>query len=90
MKRWSLGALIVAGGLTLAGPALADVEVTLEELPEPARQTVVREVKGGTIVEIERDEEHGQTVYEVEFIESSIKYEIDVAPDGTLLRRHRD
>ena len=90
MKRWILGSLIIAGCSTLAGTALADVDVTLEELPEPVRQTVVREAKGGEILEIERDDEHGQTVYEVEFIESAIKYEIDVSPDGSLLRRHRD
>lgn len=88
--RWTLGTLILAGGLALVEPAYADVEIALEELPEPARQTVVREVKGGQILEIERDEDHGRTVYEVEFLEDQIKYEIDVAPDGTLLRRHRD
>ena len=90
MKRSMLGAMVVAAGLALAGTALADVEITLEELPEPVRQTVMREVKAGTISEIERDDDHGTTVYEAEFIENSIKYEIDVAPDGTLLRRHRD
>jgi len=90
MKRWMLATWTAAVCSTLAATALADVEVAVEELPEAARHTVVREVKGGQILEIERDDEHGQTVYEVEFVESSIKYEIDVAPDGGLLRRHRD
>lgn len=71
--------------------ALADVDVTLEELPEPVRRTALREVKDGTITDIERDTEKGVIVYEVEFIEKGgAKYELDIAADGTLLRRHRD
>ena len=87
-RTWA--AWIVGGCLALSGTALADVELTLEELPEPVRQTVVREVKNGTITEIERDDDKSGTVYEVEFREDAVKYEIDVAPDGALLRRHRD
>jgi uncharacterized membrane protein YkoI len=85
-------ALVLSGWMLLvvAGDAAADYALSIEELPEPARQTVVREVKGGTILEIERDDDHGATVYEVEFVENQIKYEIDVAPDGALIRRHRD
>ena len=79
MKRFGLGAWVLSVCLLASPPVFADVEVTLEQLPEPVRKTVVREVKGGTMI-----------VYEVEFIDDAIKYEIDVAPDGTLLRRHRD
>jgi hypothetical protein len=70
--------------------ALADVDMSLDELPEAVRQTALREVKGGTITDIEREIERGATVYEVEFIDQNIKYELDIAADGTLLRRHRD
>lgn len=90
MKRCVSSLVLALGSSFVALTALADTEVTLEELPAPVRQTVEREVKSGTILEIEREDEHGTVVYEVEFIEASIKYEIDVSPDGALLRRHRD
>jgi uncharacterized membrane protein YkoI len=68
-----------------------DEDLTLEELPEPVRQTALREVKDGTITDIERDTERGVTVYEVEFMEKDgKKLELDIGADGTLLRRHRD
>jgi len=72
--------------------ALADDEdLTLEELPEPVRQTALREAKDGTITDIERDTEGGVTVYEVELREKDgKKFELDISADGTLLRRHRD
>lgn len=86
--------IIVIGMLMAAaaapGLAAADDEITFEELPEPVRKTVEVEVKDSQIVEIEREIERGETVYEVEFIQDGIKYELDIAPDGTLLRRHRD
>ena len=75
---------------TTAGSAAADRDLTLEELPEPVRQTAIREVKHGTILEIEEDHDKGELVYEVEFVLDAVKYELDIAPDGTLLHRHRD
>ena len=86
-KLQALVLIVLAG---MSGSASADVDLTLEQLPEPVRQTTVREVKTGRIVEIEQDDEDGSTVYEVEFILDDVKYELDIAPDGTLLRRHRD
>ncbi len=90
MHRKTLFAGIASFCLLLAGSAFADVNMTLEELPEAVRQTVVREVKGGTIHEIERDDHRGVIEYEIEFTVDAVKYEIDVAADGALLRRHRD
>ena len=86
-------ALLMATAAFPSSPALADDDdddVSLEELPPAARETVVREVQGGEILEIERDIERGAVVYEVEFRLDAVKYELDVAEDGTLLRRHRD
>jgi len=71
--------------------ALADVDMTLEELPEPVRQTALREVKDGSITDIERETEKGVEVFEVEYVaKDGQKFELDIGADGTLLRRHRD
>jgi hypothetical protein len=90
MGRLTYQALVSLALASISSSALADIELTLEQLPEPVRQTAVREVKTGQIVEIEQDDEDGSTVYEVEFVLDAVKYELDIAPDGTLLRRHRD
>jgi uncharacterized membrane protein YkoI len=90
MSKRNLRALVTALVVSFSGTALADVELTFEELPEPVQKTAVAEVKAGKIVEIERDLENGATVYEIEFVLDGIKYELDIAPDGTLMRRHRD
>jgi len=82
-----LGALLLSLSSTTA---LADEELGFDELPAPVQETVAREVRGGHILEIEREEDDGVIVYEVEFALDGVKYELDVAPDGTLLRRHRD
>jgi uncharacterized membrane protein YkoI len=84
---------MLAFGLTVApGVANADDDDTLKrtDLPAPVRTTVQREVKQGTITDIEKDQENGNVVYEVEFTDGGKNWEIDVAPDGKLLQRHVD
>lgn len=92
MARATRIAGLLIGLSWLPATALAsDDDLTLEQLPEPVRQTALREVKDGTITDIEHDIERGVTVYEVEFIEKDgKKLELDIGADGTLLRRHRD
>lgn len=90
MSRAKIITTLIASLSLLPAVALADEDIPLEQLPEPVRQTALRELKGGTITDIERELERGATIYEVEFIDQGIKYELDIAEDGTLLRRHRD
>ena len=90
MPNWKMHVLALSLLASTAGVASADRDLTLEELPEPVRQTALREVKHGTILEIEEDRDKGELVYEVEFVLDAVKYELDIAPDGTLLHRHRD
>lgn len=89
----TLGTGLLALGLTVA-PGVAhaddDEDLKLTELPAPVRTTVQREVKQGAITDIEKDQENGNVVYEVEFTDAGKNWEIDVAPDGKLLQRHVD
>jgi hypothetical protein len=80
-------ALLVA----LPGVALADDDdVTLNQLPPPVKATVQREIKGGQILDLERDTKQGKVVFEVEFVEGGKNWEIHVAEDGKLLNRRPD
>ena len=84
---------MLALGLTVA-PRVANADddetMKLADLPAPVRTTVQREVKQGTITDIEKDQENGNVVYEVEFTDAGKNWEIDIAPDGKLLQRHVD
>jgi hypothetical protein len=70
--------------------AAAGSDVKFEELPAAVQTTVKREVKTGKITDIEKDTDQGKLLYEIEFDVAGKSWEIDVAPDGTLIRRHED
>jgi uncharacterized membrane protein YkoI len=85
MTRIVIATLLSLG---LATSVSADANVTLEQLPEPVRQTVLKEVKTGQITDLERDDrKDGSVVYEVEFLFEKVEYELDVAPDGKVLKK---
>ena len=78
-------AILLSTGLCLAGQ-----DLPIDQLPAPVRATVERETKGGQITDIERDQEHGQTIYEVEFTLDGKEYELDISAEGQLLERRLD
>lgn len=83
--------LAVGGVFVFAAPVALAEDVTMQELPQPVRETVQREVGRGQLGDLERDQERGQTVYEVEFVDTNgQKIELDIAEDGTLLSRVPD
>jgi len=85
MTRIIIATLLSLG---LATSVSADANVTLEQLPEPVRQTVLREVKTGQVTDLERDDrKDGSVVYEIEFVFEKVEYELDVAPDGKVLKK---
>jgi len=66
-------------------------KVTLEQLPEPVRETVMRETQGGNIREIEQKTKNGTTYFEVEFTtQDGRKGELKIAPDGKVYERDFD
>jgi len=60
-------------------------QVTLDQVPAAVKATIQSEAQGGTIEEIERENENGKTVYEANVILNGQEVEIKVDPDGTLL-----
>jgi hypothetical protein len=91
MKRSTIKTAAAFATVTAFGAvALAGTNMTFNELPAPVQQTAQREVAGGTIEDIERDDKRGAVVYEIEFTHNGKSWEIDVAPDGKLLKRQED
>ena len=73
--------------LTLGAlPYVWDEEtVTLDQVPQAVRDTILREAGDAQITEIERETKNGKTVYEAEFLRNGQEIEIKVGPDGALL-----
>lgn len=59
--------------------------VSLAEVPPAARATIERLTAGGQIRELEKAQEDGRTVYDVEATVGGRDVEYDVAADGTVL-----
>jgi hypothetical protein len=70
--------------------AYAGQDVAFDSLPAPVKSTALREIKSGQVLEVEQDTKRGQPVFEIEFVDAGVKWEIDIAPDGTLLQRRED
>ena len=59
--------------------------VSLAQVPEPARAAIEKLTAGGKIKKIEKAEEGGRTVYDVEATMRDRDVEYDIAADGTIL-----
>ena len=62
-------------------------EVSLNEVPEVVKATILKEADGAEIGEVVKETEDGQIVYEAEFVINGQEVEIEVAADGTLLEK---
>jgi uncharacterized membrane protein YkoI len=60
-------------------------QVSLSQVPEPARAVIEKVTAGGKIKKIEKAEEGGRTVYDVEATLRDRDVEYDIAADGTIL-----
>lgn len=60
-------------------------QVSLSQVPEPARAVIEKVTAGGKIKQIEKAEEGGKTIYDVEATLRDRDVEYDIAADGTIL-----
>jgi len=65
-------------------------KVTLDELPAAVRATVEEETAGGEIKKLEKETEGGKTFYEVKFKKDGKKHEVEINPDGSVLKRETE
>ena len=93
-RKWVVVAVLALGAVALvAGAALAEKarkheeKVTLDQVPQAVKATILKEAGGAKIKEIEKETKGERTVFEAEFVKDGKEIEIKVAPDGTLLKR---
>jgi hypothetical protein len=98
-NKWILAVALLLVGACLIGWNLRDPDrayrevripdeaVTLEQVPPPVRSTIKREGAGGELRELVRENEQGTITYEVEIAVGGRKLELDVAEDGSIVKR---
>lgn len=99
MRNWTtaIGGVLLAG-LALLGTACAEMErgegnevkMKLDDVPDAARQAILREAAGAPVSEVEREEEHGKVVYEAEINSGGKRREIEVDAQGNVLPEEAD
>lgn len=62
-----------------------ETKVTIDQLPAAVAQTLQDQAAGGTIDEIEMEEENGVVTYEADITKADGKYECKVGADGGLI-----
>ncbi len=60
-------------------------DLTIDQVPEPARAALLELAGGAKIVKAEHEREHGVLVYEAEWVKNGTKHEAAVTADGTLI-----
>ena len=78
----SILALVAAGAIFWVSADDDDEKVALSDVPAKVIQAANNVVPGGEITGVEKDEEDGQVVYEVEKVVDGVKSEIEVSADG--------
>jgi hypothetical protein len=91
----------VTCGLILGGCAMVhgedeekeehEVKVKIEDVPAPVKETLMREAEGHEIKTVDQETvKGGKTIYEADVKLHGHNYEINVAPDGTLISKKLD
>jgi hypothetical protein len=67
-----------------------ETRLTLDQLPNPVRESLKREAQGAPITHVEREAHNGRTLYEAEATINGKNYEIKVDSDGKLISKTAD
>ncbi|MBN1345496.1 MAG: PepSY-like domain-containing protein [Phycisphaerae bacterium] len=59
--------------------------ISLDQVPEAARNALLKHAGGAKIIKVEREKEHGAVVYEAEWEVGGLKHEAEVTADGDLM-----
>jgi uncharacterized membrane protein YkoI len=73
---------------TSAATEKTEKTVKLEDIPAPARETILREAKGAKVHRVEMEKDKGKTVYEGVVMQGKEEIGIVVDSEGTLLGKH--
>jgi uncharacterized membrane protein YkoI len=68
-----------------------ETPLSIDQVPDLVKATILREAQGGVIKQIEREDEDGQIVYGAKVVINGQEFELKVAPDsGKLISKEAD
>ena len=71
--------------ILLAGSAVAEKKMKVEELPAPVQKTVKEEIQKGKMVGLSKEQEAGKTVYELETLVDGKSRDLIIDGAGAIL-----
>jgi uncharacterized membrane protein YkoI len=67
-----------------------EVKMTIDQVPPAVRAALQREAQGGTIKTVDKEEDHGKTVYETDVMINGKNWEIKVDGEGKVVGKKVD
>ncbi len=101
MKKIFLAAALIIAATSITGVTIANAStvtvlssgdgqhIPASAVPAPVRASYHSNFPGGSNAQWEKEREHGQTVYQVDFLNNGKRWRAVFAPDGTLLSSGR-
>jgi uncharacterized membrane protein YkoI len=95
-SHWILSAVLAAAGVPVATVAFAhghekgEKVVELKSLPDAARETILRELKGGKLLKVEEMTKDGKTLYEAHIQNGKDVEGVVVDAKGRVVDRHSE
>jgi hypothetical protein len=92
MRRQMLVAVIAAGGLAMlsVGGRAADEKVPLDKVPEKISAAINGRFPGAELKSVEKENEDGKIMFDIELTQKGRKYEMDVKEDGTIVEIEKE
>lgn len=84
MTKKILCSLLVTAAL--ATPLWADETIAVTELPKEVVTAIETHLPGATLLSAEKDHENGKLVYEVKVRTKDARHELEITPEGTILK----
>ena len=82
-----VAAMLAAAGCNSSNREEKEVEVTLDQVPQAARDALTRESGGAPMGTVRREIENGRPVYEATFSKGGKSWEVEVDENGKVLER---
>ena len=82
-----VAAMLAAAGCNSSNREEKEVEVTLDQVPQAARDALSRESGGAPMGTVWREIENGRPVYEATFSSGAKSWEVEVDENGKVLDR---
>lgn len=87
MYRLFLSTLVLASAIFgLSSRLLAGEAIPVSQLPEPVANAIKTQFPNAEFLSVERETDDGRVKYEVKILDGNQRKEVELAPDGQVLK----